>query len=245
MTDFHPDETFAFTAPMPGGRSATYDVHVKGDGPPILLMQEMPGIGPETFDLVQRLNRAGFRVYMPYFLGTFGKVTLARNALRLFCVRREINIFARGKQSPFADWLRALARHIRDREGGPGVGVVGMCLTGSFALTLMADDAVLGGVASQPALPAFSKGSLHMSPKDIADAKAGMATKGPALAMRFRGDKLVPDALFDATRQAFGDDLETVEFDGDDHSLLTIHFHQPAYDRLEAYFHARFGMVAA
>lgn len=242
MSSWAAEEVFSFSAPLGGGGEATHDVHVAGAGPPILLMQEMPGIGPETLALAARLNRAGFRVYLPHFLGTFGKVTLARNALRLICVRREINIFARGRQSPFAGWLRALARHIRDREHAAGVGVIGMCLTGSFALTLMADDAVLGGVASQPALPVLSRGTLHMSEAEIAAARAGMAAKGPALAMRYTGDRLVPDALWGALRRVFGDDLETVEFAGRDHSLLTLHFHAPAYARVEAYFRDRFGL---
>ena len=244
MADYTPDDTFEFTAPMSNGRTATYPVHVTGEGPPILLMQELPGIVPETLKLVQRLNAAGFKVYMPHFLGPFGKFAIGRNMLRLFCVRREINMFAKGKQSPFADWLRALARDIRDREDAPGVGVIGMCLTGSFALTMMADDAVLGGVASQPALPAFSKGDLHMSEADITAARAGMQAKGKGLAMRFTGDKLVPDPLWNALVRAFGDDLEHVEFQGTDHALLTVHFHQPAYDRMEAYFRERFALTA-
>ncbi len=243
MTDFAPDDTFSFTAAMSNGHEATHTVYVKGNGPPILLMQELPGIVPETLVLVDRLNAAGFRVYMPHFLGPFGKFALARNTLRLLCVRREINIFAKGKQSPFADWLRELARHIRDREEVRGVGVIGMCLTGAFALTLMADDAVLGGVASQPALPVMSKGRLHMSETDIAQARAGMAAKGPGLAMRYTGDKLVPDPLWEATKRAFGDDLDSVEFQGDDHALLTVHFHQPAFDRVEAYFRERFALT--
>lgn len=244
MTEFSADRVFPFSAPQSNGHTATHDVHVKGDGPPILLMQELPGIVPETLKLVERLNAAGFRVYMPHFLGPFGKFALARNTLRLLCVRREINIFRKGKQSPFADWLRALAAHIREQEGGQQVGVIGMCLTGGFALTMMADDAVLGAVASQPALPVRSKGRLQMSEAEIAAARAGMAEKGQGLAMRFTGDKLVPDDLWSAIERAFGEDLETVEFQGDDHALLTVHFHQPAYDRVEAYFQERFGVGA-
>lgn len=240
MNGWSPTEVFPFTAPLSTGRPVTHDVHVSGDGPPILLIQEMPGIGPETLALAGRLNAAGFRVYLAHFLGPFGKVTMARNALRLFCLRREIDIFLRGRESPFAAWLRALARHIHAREGGPGVGVIGMCLTGSFALTLMADAAVLGGVACQPALPVLSRGALHMSQADIAAARAGMAEKGPGLAMRYRGDRLVSDALWASLVRVFGPDLETVEFTGTDHSLLTLHFHQPAYDRVEAYFRDRF-----
>ncbi|WP_186766384.1 dienelactone hydrolase family protein [Phaeobacter marinintestinus] len=242
MPDWSADRVFPFTAPLSTGQSATHDIHVKGDGPPIILVQELPGIGEETLALVNRLCASGFRVYLVHFLGPFGRKTMVRNTLRMLCVRREINMFLRNRQSPFADWLRALARHVRDQENAKGVGVIGMCLTGHFALTLMADEAVLGSVASQPALPVRSKGDLQMSEQDIAQARAGMADKGPALAMRFTDDKLVPDALFSALKRAFGEHLETLEIDGSDHSLLTIDFRQPAYDRVEAYFHERFAL---
>jgi len=239
------DEVFAFTAPLANGGEVTHDVHVAGSGPPILILQELPGIGPETLDLAERLNAAGFRTYLPHMFGTWGKLTMTRNVLRFFCIRREFNIFLKGGQSPIATWMRALAREIRDRESAPGVGVLGMCMTGSFALTLMADDAVIGGVASQPALPAGSRGQLHMSEADVVAACAGMAKNGPGLAMRFRDDKLVPDELFGALRRAFGEHLDTVEFSGDRHAMLTVHFHQPAYDRMEAYFRERFAHFTA
>lgn len=243
MTDWRADSKFPFKAPLSTGPDVTHSVYVKGDGPPILLMQELPGIGPETLALVDRLNAAGFRVYLPHVLGKFGKATMARNLLKLLCIRREFNMFLKGRQSPIAGWMRALVAEIQSREGGAQVGVIGMCLTGAFALPLMAEDAVAAAVASQPALPSGSKGALHMTDAEVSAAKVAMAEKGPALAMRFTGDKLVPDALWEAFQTAFGDTLEVEEYPSDQHSLLTLHFHQPAYDRMEAYFKARFGMV--
>lgn len=240
MSSWEPDRTFDFTAALSTGHEATHTVHVRGDGPPILILQELPGIGPETLDLVDRLTDSGFRVYLPHLFGTFGKITMARNALRMLCIRREFNVFLKGRQSPIASWMRALCRQIQADEGADGVGVIGMCLTGSFALTLMADDAVLGGVASQPALPLFGGDALHMSAADIAEARAGMKRKGPGLAMRYTADRMAPARLMRAMEKAFGDDLKTVEFPGSDHSLLTLHFHDPAYRHVEAYFRERF-----
>ena len=242
MTWTH-DTVFPFTAPLSSGKTATHDVYAGGKGPPILILQELPGIGPETLSLAQRLNDAGFRVYLPHMFGTFGKTTMLKNAARLFCVRREFNMFLKGRQSPVSTWMRALVAHIDKREGGSKVGVIGMCLTGSFALTLMAEDAVLGGVASQPALPVFGGDRLHMSVDEIAEARAGMARKGAGLAMRFADDATAPKRLMRALEAAFGNDLETVEYPGHQHSLLTLHFHEPAYQRVEAYFQARFEQV--
>ncbi|WP_164659808.1 dienelactone hydrolase family protein [Tropicibacter sp. Alg240-R139] len=243
MSSWEPDRTFDFTAALSTGQEATHTVHVRGHGPPILLLQELPGIGPETLDLVDRLTDSGFRVYLPHLFGSFGKVTMTRNALRMFCIRREFNVFLKGRQSPISTWMRALCRHIRSEEDTAGVGVIGMCLTGSFALALMADDAVLGGVASQPALPLFGRDRLHMSEADIAAARVGMESKGPGLAMRYTGDGVAPARLMRALERAFGEDLQTVEFPGKDHSLLTLHFHDPAYHRVEAYFRERFAQV--
>lgn len=241
MEDWGSAGKFVFTAPLSQGGEASHDVRVDGRGPPILILQELPGIGPETLDLADRLVAAGFRVYLPHLFGKFGQVTTLRNAARLFCVRREINVFLRGRESPIAGWLRALCREIRRREGGERrVGVIGMCLTGGFALTLMAEDAVAGGVAAQPALPLFSRGALPMSADDIAAARRGMARNGPGLAMRHLGDPIAPAALMRALEAAFGDDLVTVAYPGRRHSLLTLDFHEPAYRRVEAYFHERF-----
>lgn len=233
---------FDFTGPLATGDEVTHRIYVKGDGAPIVILQELPGIGPETLELADRLIAAGFRVYLPHLLGPFGKVTTLRNTARLLCIRREFNMFARGRQSPISAWMRALVAEVSSREGGARVGVVGMCLTGSFALALMAEDAVRAAVASQPALPVFGGGALHMSGAEVALARAGMEAKGCALAMRYADDKLVPDRLWDALKAGFGDTLETVQFPGRDHSLLTLDFHSPAYARMEAYFKARFGV---
>ncbi|NVO57265.1 dienelactone hydrolase family protein [Rhodobacteraceae bacterium B1Z28] len=242
MTWTH-ETVFPFTAPLTTGHETTHDVYVGGDGPPIMIMQELPGIGPETLELAQRLNASGFRIYLPHLFGTFGETETGKNFARLFCVRREFNIFARGKQSPVAGWMRALAREIKTREDSAGVGVIGMCLTGSFALTLMAEDAVLGGVASQPALPILGGDRLHMSKQDIGEASLGMAAKGPGLAMRFAEDKMSPERLMQSLENAFGGLLQTAEFPGKGHSLLTLDFHDPAYQRVDAYFKARFDMT--
>lgn len=242
MTWAH-DTVFPFTAPLSTGAQTTHDVYVGGKGPPIMILQELPGIGPETLDLATRLNGSGFRVYLPHMFGTYGKKEMTRNLLRLFCIRREFNIFAAGKQSPVAKWMRALAHEIKARESSAGVGVIGMCMTGSFALTLMAEDAVLGGVASQPALPVMGGGKLHMSNHDIGEASAGMAAKGPGLAMRYSRDRVSPQRLMHALEAAFGGLVQTEEFPGKGHSLLTIDFHDPAYQRVDAYFKARFGMT--
>jgi len=243
---WHYDEKYTFTATMDGGATASHDVYVKGDGPPILLLQELPGIGDDTYGLADRLIAAGFTVYLPHLLGRLGsanRLTTFLNAARLFCVRREINIFLHGRQSPIAGWMRALCADISTRCDGQKLGVVGMCMTGHFAIVLMAEDAVTAAVGSQPALPFRADTKVQISPAEVAATNAAMTQKGCAMAMRYEGDKISRPAHLKALKDAFGDNLETHEFAGDGHSLLTLDFNGEAYNRVEQYFLARVNSV--
>ena len=228
-----------------------HTVYVKGDGPPILILQELPGIGIETFDLADRLIAEGFKVYLPHLFGALGETISnpLKFARRLWCIRHEFQVFRTGRQSEIASWMRALCAEIQSRENGAQLGVIGMCLTGSFVIPLMAEDAVKGAVASQPALPmVFRKNRLHMSQTEVENACAAMTTKGPALAMRFKSDRISTSAHIQALKSAFGDHLEVAELDnpagvtGSAHSLLTLDFSDEAWDRTSRYFKSRFGL---
>ena len=238
------DSSYRFTAPLGAGGETTHAVYVKGDGPPILILQELPGIGPETHALADRLIAAGFSVYLPHLLGRLGKanrLTTLANTARLLCIRREFSIFLHGRQSPIATWLRALCADISLRSGGQRIGVIGMCLTGSFAIPLMAEDAVKGAVASQPALPIRHRDKLHMSECDVNAACAAMAAKGPALAMRYEDDKIASRAHMRTLESAFAEQLQVREFPGNAHSLLTLDFSEAAFAAMQDYFSERFG----
>ena len=69
------------------------------------------------------------------------------------CISREFRVLAVRQSSPITNWLRALCRSLHAELGGKGVGAIGMCLTGNFALALMVDSAVMAPVLSQPSLP--------------------------------------------------------------------------------------------
>jgi dienelactone hydrolase len=228
--------------------SFSFEIHHKGEGPPILILQELPGVGKETFALADRLIDAGFSVYLPNLIGRFGQagpLWAVVNGAKLFCVRREFNMFLAGEQSPVAAWMRAACAEISERNDGARLGVIGMCLTGSFVIPLMAEDAVTAAVASQPALPMRKATELHMSQDDVAVAKAAMEQKGSALAMRYEDDRFSTAEHFAAFERAFGDLVETVVYPSGkrgDHSLLTLDFSEQAYVRTEAYFKDRFGL---
>jgi dienelactone hydrolase len=241
----------SFQAPLSEGPSVTHDVYERGEGPPVVLVQELPGIGPETLRLADRLVAAGHRVVLPHLFGPLGRVSILGNLGRVFCMRRELQLLARNRSSPIVEWLRALCRDVRDQRGVRGVGVIGMCLTGNFAITLMADDSVLAAVASQPSLPPAPLRGLHMSASEIQAARVGLTAKGSMLAFRFAGDRLCTAKKFAALASAFNDGEERIRLvtlPGPGHSVLTLDFvdeqGHPTREALEAvleYFGRRLG----
>jgi hypothetical protein len=108
----------------------------------------------------------------------------------------------------------------------------------------MADDAVIGGVASQPSLPILSQRALHMSDAELTAAKAGIKAKGPVLAMRYTGDPLCKAAKMGSLKESFGDGVVIHNISGKGHALLTAHWSDEAYDKMMAYFADRFAKPA-
>lgn len=188
-----------------------HDVYVEGKGPGVLVLHEMPGFIPEFWRFCHWLTAAGFAVYAPDLYSRIGaprtKAGVVRGLARA-CVSREIHLFARNHSSPVTQWLRALARRIHDECGGAGVGAVGMCMTGNFALSLVLEPSVLAAVASEPALPLASSGALHLS----ADERNALRTRTETavMALRFEGDPTCKAARFAALEQVVGERLEAV-----------------------------------
>ena len=216
-----------FAAPNNAGRPLVHDVYTKGDGPILLLIQELPGIGPETLELADRFVGRGFRVVMPHLFGPLGKLSVVPNLVRVMCMRREWAVLASHRSSPISTWLRALCRHLKEQYEVPGVGVLGMCLTGNFGLSLLVDDAVLAGVASQPSMPLHRQEALHMSAEDVVTIRRRLEDLPPAMAFRFEKDVLCRAAKFEAFESAFNGDRERVKLTtlpGLGHSVLTLDF---------------------
>ena len=102
-----------------------------------------------------------------------------------------------------------------------------MCLTGNFAISLMAEEAVLAGFASQPAMPFQTQNALHMSEQDIKTIKTKLDAVGPMHCGRFEGDKLCTATKFDLLRRTFNEGKERIilhELPGKGHSILTLDF---------------------
>jgi dienelactone hydrolase len=218
--------------------NTTRTVYRAGTGPAVLVIHEAPGITPLVAAFGSKVAERGMTAVLPDLLGTPGRPPtggyLATSMLRA-CVSREFHVFASGKTSPITKWLRALARREHERCGGPGVGVVGMCLTGGFALAMMVDDAVVAPVLSQPSLPApttkRSRADLGISPGDLAVVRRRAAEGVCVLGLRFTGDPMVPEERFARLREELGDSFIGVDIDSSDgnpwgykpkaHSVLT------------------------
>jgi dienelactone hydrolase len=245
VTQIDAYKQYNFSA-VAGSHSIQHEVYHRGDGPPIVLIQELPGIGPETLRLADKFIDAGFSVYLPHLFGPIGKTSMVGNMTRVLCLRREFSVFSSGKSSPIVDWLRALCRKVRADTQVAGVGVIGMCLTGNVAISLMGDDSVLAAVASQPSMPFHSQDALHMSSDEIASTQQRIDKTAPMLAFRFAGDPLCTAKKFKSIDRQFNDgqqriDLKTLP--GKGHSVLTLDFvdeaghpTRQALDSVLAYF---------
>ena len=196
----------------------TKTVYRKGSGPGIVVISEMPGITPNVTVFAQRLVDAGFTVAMPVLFGTPGREPSFGYVLKSMntgCVSREFATWALNRTSPVIDWLRALARDLHEQCGGPGVGAIGMCFTGGFALAMAVDDTMLAPVLSQPSLP-FAGGKARKRALGLSDADlATVAAREElcVLAMRFTGDPAVPAQRFQHLREVFGDRLIAIEIE--------------------------------
>jgi dienelactone hydrolase len=210
----------------------THRVLRRGSGPVVIVIHEIPGITPTVQRFADEVVDAGFTVAMPLLVGRVGQppspAYLARSVARV-CVAREFTTWALQQTSPVISWLRALGRSLHLEVGGPGVGAVGMCFSGGFALGMMVDELMVAPVLSQPSLP-FAVGArrsadLNLSPDDREVVARRAAAGCQVLGLRYSDDRLV-GSRFDELRELLGDAFIAVEFPSSssrDHSVLTEH----------------------
>lgn len=256
----------------------THPVYVKGSGPAVIVIAEIPGITPLVASFARRVADAGCTVFVPSLFGVdgFDPAKLARpgsfadsgrvagNLLRKVCVSREFTILATGRTSPVVSWLRALAREAHERCGGPGVGAIGMCLTGGFALAMAVDDTMIAPVLSQPSLPLRLVGNarnIDISDDDLVRVKSRCAAGLQVMGLRFDGDPMVPADRFAFLRDQLGDAFIGIELPGSaanpdallpvPHSVVTEQLidepgepTREALDRVLAFFTDKLGVSA-
>lgn len=220
----------------------THPVYRKGEGPGVIVIHEIPGLTPGVIAFGQEVVDAGFTVVMPHLFGETERgvsVPYAVASVRHVCVSNEFTKLATGVTTPVAGWLRSLARDLHGELGGPGVGALGMCFTGGFALAMMVDHAVAAPVLAQPSAPfaVTPKRSrdVNLSPADLAVVKQRAAAGCQVMGLRYTGDRAVGKRFETLTRE-LGENFVRVEFPGTKHAVLTLHRQQEAVDRVLAFF---------
>jgi len=242
----------------------TYDGETRGgSGPAVIVIHEIPGLHPLVVAFGRRVIAAGMTAYFPSLFGEPGREAGTGYMLREIaraCVSREFATWATRKTSPIVSWLRALARDAHQACGGPGVGAIGMCLTGGFALAMMVDETVVAPVLSQPSMPfpvsRAHRRDLGVSDADLGKIKARCAAGTPVMGLRFTGDRSSPGERFERLREELGDRFLGIEIDSSPgnafgvprnaHSVVTMHLvDEPghptriALDRVIGFFRER------
>lgn len=184
-------------------------VYAAGSGPAVVLMPEMPGISPDVLRLARWVRDAGFTVHVPSLFGIDGAyptVEGGTEVVRRACVSAEFRAFAGGGTSPVTAWLRGLARQAHAECGGPGVGAIGLCFTGNFALTMALEPAVIAPVVNHPSLPLDDPAGLEISDEDARAVRDRIAREGlKVLAYRFDDDRWCTGQRFAAYQALLGD----------------------------------------
>jgi dienelactone hydrolase len=208
----------------------THDVYRKGSGPGVVLIPEMPGIHPGVLGLGNHLVDNGFTVAIPSLFGEPGRLVspgYVVTGITRACVAREFAAMATNKQRPVAVFLRGLARDLNASTPGKGVGVIGQCFTGGFALAAAVDDSVLAPVLSQPSVPfpltAKQRRDPGMSETELGVVADRCANDGLcAMGLRFSEDRMAPGERFTTLKERLGDAFEVIEIDsgpGNEHGF--------------------------
>ncbi len=217
----------------------------RGSGPGVVIVHEIPGITPKVTRFADDVVDAGFTVVMPSLVGDPGRRASGWYGFSSFarvCIAREFTTMARNQTSPIIAWLQALARQLHAECGGPGVGALGMCFSGGFALGMMVDESTVAPVLSQPSMPfpagRARKADLNLSPDDLAVVKARAEAGCEVLGLRFTEDVAV-GTRFDTLRRELGDRFIAVELPSNhkrDHSVLTEQRDEPSVQRVLDFF---------
>jgi len=243
-----------------------HDVYRIGSGPAVIVIHEVPGITPLVAAFARKVASRGMTAVLPDLFGTPGRpISTAYGASSLVraCVSREFNVLATNQTSPVIGYLRELATHEHQRCGGPGVGAVGMCLTGGFALAMSVEPSVVAPVLSQPSMPlpigSGRRKALGLSHDDLDVVKRRADDGLCVMGLRFTGDKVSPRERFETLRAQLGENFIGVEIDSSrgnpwgygpkSHSVLTEEYSdaegsptRQALDDVLAFFTSRLGV---
>ncbi|ANH39887.1 Dienelactone hydrolase family protein [Nocardioides dokdonensis FR1436] len=230
---------------VPGAHTAsgvTHPTFRKGTGPGVVVVHEIPGLTAEVVGFADELVEAGYTVVLPHLFGEAGRSMSTGQVAKVFprvCISREFTVLAAGETSPVVGWLRDLASTLHDELGGPGVGALGMCFTGGFALAMAVDTSVAAPVLCQPSLPLpigrRRAGDLGLSPADLDSVRQRGCS---VLGLQFDKDPTT-GTRFDTLDRELGNAFIRVDLPGRGHSTVTVHRRQEAVDAVLSFFDAQ------
>lgn len=177
------------------------------DGPPIIVLHEIFGMSESVAAFAEMIRGAGFRVYMPVLYGSTrpksGRLDKFRGMIEFACVARQFRVFAGNQSGPWADWLRDLVDWACVESGCGKAGVIGLCLTGNFALSMAANPRVDAAVMGEPSLPLVGSG-LHVTDSELASVRGRLAEGLEVRAYRYATDCLSRASLFERLEAELG-----------------------------------------
>ena len=106
-----------------------------GSGPPVIVLHEIPGATPELFRFAYRIAQTGFTAFVPILFGEANHPA-ARGRTRWSsshaCACGASSACWPPTARPRSRRGRATGELVRGRLGGPGIGAVSLCVTGSL-----------------------------------------------------------------------------------------------------------------
>ncbi len=195
---------------------------------PLIVLHELPGMSPSFVAYCRRMADEGFQVTMPLLFHR-PESNMTGWQITKLCISQEFRSMFYSRTSsgerPFTQWLQHLTRLVIDENPGQPVALLGMCLTGGFALLGFAERGVAAVICCQPAFPfVFGIKSLGLSESQLSAAVEG-ARICPAPCIkgyRYAGDRFCRKSHMQAIEDRFGSSFERYpDLKGSGHSTLT------------------------
>lgn len=196
---------------------------------PLLILHELPGMSPSFLHYCRDMIGKDFRVYAPLLFKSPNE-KMSQIQQRLFCISREFKQLFTLRSvdedgAPFASWLLALVSEVSKQNPEKKIGVVGMCLTGSFAIAAIVHPSVNAAISCQPSYPFFRNietlGLSKTQRQEVAD-RASSLSIPCAKGYRYKGDRICRASHMRALKSVLGSSFECFpELAGSQHSTLT------------------------
>ena len=213
-----------------GSSQLKLPVYVSQNGTrPLIILHELPGMSPSFIKYCSEMADKGFKVYMPLMFKS-PNTQMSNLQTGLFCLTWEFKKLFRARGSerharPFTAWLIELVDFVGANNPDAKIGVVGMCLTGSFAIAAIAAPNVNAAVVCQPSHPFFfgiKTLGLSNSQRTNAADRAQTLTRPCAKGYRFKDDHISRESHMSAVQDLMRDTFERhPDLPGKNHSTLT------------------------